>query len=118
MSACVKKTGIPKIGIYPKWSHTNEGLGRGNKNLPRSCFYREHRREKPVHSSDMYPRILFPWKGEEAYRYADPVFLLHDVHQIVLYLVDGVVPGGVFLCVWKEEGENYLDNGEALKHSA
>ena len=62
MSACVKKTGIPKIRIYPKWSHTNEGLDRGNKNLPRSCFYREHRREKPVHSSDMYPRELFNWK--------------------------------------------------------
>lgn len=54
----MKKTGIPKIRIYPKWSHTNDGLGRDNKNLPRSCFYREHRREKPVHSNDMYPREL------------------------------------------------------------
>ena len=57
-------------------------------------------------------------KREEAYRYADPVFLLHDVHQIVLYLVNGVVPGGVFLSVWKEEEGNYLDYGEALKHGA
>ena len=115
----MKKTGIPQIRIYPKWSHTNEGLGRGNKNLPRSCFYREHRWEKPVHSNDMYPRELYSnEKGEEAYRYADPVFLLHDVHQIVLYLVNGVVPGGVFLSVWKEEEGNYLDYGEALKHGA
>ena len=44
-------------------------------------------------------------KGEEPYRYADPVFLLHDVHQIVLYLVNGVVPGGVFLVFGKKRRE-------------